>query len=63
MEINAFDTIESVKAKIKYKEGVPSDQQHLIFAGKELENEQTLMDYSYNFEKMSALYLVLRIKG
>ena len=61
LEVNDTDTIQSVKEKITQREGIPAEQQRLIFEGKELEPAYTLADYDIQAE--SVIQLVLRLRG
>ncbi len=59
LELEASSSINCVKQKIQDREGIPTNQQRLVFAGKQLESEGTLQNYSIQNE--ATLQVLLRL--
>lgn len=61
LTLNPTDTIGEIKRQLQEKEGIATEEQRLIFAGKNLEDTRTLKDYNIGAE--STIHLVLRVRG
>jgi len=61
LDVDPTDCIKNVKSKIEDREFIPLDQQRLNYAGRELDDVNTLADY--NIQKDSTIHILLRLPG
>lgn len=61
LEVNPNESVQVTKCRIWEVEGIPADQQRLIFGGMRLEDNRTLAHY--NLPREAVLHLVLRLRG
>ncbi len=61
VDVEPDESVESLKSKIQEKEGIPPDQQRIIFGGKQLDSMKSLSDYEIDDD--STVHLVLRLRG
>lgn len=61
VEVEPDESIESLKNKLQSKEGIPINQQRILFGGKQLDSKKTISDYDIQNE--STMHMVLRLRG
>lgn len=60
LEADLDESIKNIKRKIQDKKGIPSEQQRLMFNGKEMNDYHTLSDY--NIQNGSTVHLIKRVR-